>query len=93
MNSTTTPAEDQLCTVTVRLQATGLVVRGQGQRPWEAVVDALQHHYPGTGTGVAINWFDETQDKWTASAGEVKVFTAGDYSTMKVVGTWQKVDL
>ena len=55
-------------TVTVTLD-TGETFTGTGQRPWDAVVAALYRE--DRQVGYMIDWDDENENKWDATAGNV----------------------
>ncbi|MCY4058163.1 MAG: hypothetical protein OXG44_09190 [Gammaproteobacteria bacterium] len=58
---------------------------GHGQRPWDAVVDAIGHKYPGQ--AISIDWDAGECDKWTATSGHVYVGP----KMAKLVGRWERI--
>jgi len=58
---------------------------GTGQRPWDAVVDAIAHRYPDQ--AISIDWDAEECDKWNATSGHVYVGP----KMAKLVGRWERI--
>ena len=61
-------------------------VYGHGERPWDAVVDALSKDNRHV-NGVAIDWDAAESDKWNACSGHVYVGP----KLHERIGRWERV--
>ena len=78
-----------MITVIVTLD-TGETYRGEGDRPWDAVVNALwRNGYEDIVFG--IDWDDKAENKWTATAGNFGRIDGGNDGGAKPAGRWVRV--